>query len=69
MKKMPINTEVTQDTWFIGHDPNFEIVHYSFVEINTRLDSGQEIIELFYNEQDWKTRLLEIGITLSEESY
>jgi hypothetical protein len=61
---MPISTQVTQDTWFIGHDPDFEIVHYSFVETGTRLDSGQEIIELFDNEQDWTNRLLEIGITL-----
>jgi hypothetical protein len=61
---MPISIQVTQDTWFIGHDPDFEIVHYSFVETGTRLDSGQEIIELFNNEQDWTNRLLEIGITL-----
>jgi hypothetical protein len=61
---MPISTQVTQDTWFIGHDPDFEIVHYSFVETGTRLDSGQEIIELFDNEQDWTNRLLEIGIIL-----
>jgi hypothetical protein len=61
---MPISTQVTQDTWFIGHDPDFEIVHYSFVETGTRLDSGQEIIELFDNGQDWTNRLLERGIIL-----
>jgi hypothetical protein len=62
---MPISIQVTQDTWFIGHDPDFEIVHYSFVQTGTRLDSGQEIIELFYTQQDYLDRLTEIGIDIS----
>ena len=64
---MPIHEFITQNTWFIGRASDNSVVHYFQVEENTQLDSGQEIIELFNSEEEYLTRLLELGISPEDE--
>jgi|688.fasta_scaffold256957_5 hypothetical protein len=59
---MPIHELVLTDTWFIGHNDTDTIIHNCFCPANTRLDSGQEIIELFDNEEAYLKRLAELEL-------
>jgi hypothetical protein len=63
---MPIHELVLIDTWFIGRNDYDTVIHHCFCPANTRLDSGQEIIELFYNEADYLKRLTELQINIEE---
>ncbi len=60
--KMSTIGTVTQDTWFIAHNADYSVIHYGFVYKDKELDSGQPIIEEFYNEAAWLIRLAELGI-------
>lgn len=61
---MPIHTLILEDTWFIGYNEEKTVVHYCYCEPNTRLDSGQNIIELFDNEEAYLIRLEELNIDI-----
>lgn len=65
---MPIHELILTDTWFIGRSSDNQIIHYGFCQTETRLDSGQEIIELFNDENSYIKRLVELGIDLESET-
>lgn len=53
----------TQNTWFIARNESLTIIHYGYAPPNTEIDTGQPVIEEFYNVEDWIERLSELGIT------
>jgi hypothetical protein len=61
---MPIHTLILEDTWFIGYNDDKTVIHYCYCEPDTQLDSGQEFIELFDNEEDYLIRLSELNINI-----
>ncbi len=61
---MPIHELVLTDTWFIGYSDTNTVIHHCFCPANTQLDSGQEFIELFDNEEDYLIRLSELNINI-----
>lgn len=64
MKNM-IKTPNT-DTWFIFRNEDNTVIHYTFVNANHEIATGQPIVEEFDNEADWIERLKELGITPEE---
>lgn len=66
---MPIHELILTDTWFIGRAVDNQIIHHGFCQAGTRLDSGQEIIELFNDENSYTEKLIELGIDLESETH
>jgi hypothetical protein len=63
---MSVKKVVEKDTWFIAHNQakvlfvrvgKPSVVHYGFCLAGTELDSGQPIIDSYYNEEDWLLQL------------
>lgn len=57
--------KATTQCYFIAHSPS---VHYGVLEAGQEIATGQVNLEIFDNEEEYSARLLELGITLEDQT-
>lgn len=48
--------------WYIVNSFDYTVIHYGIVDDKTSMQSGQDEVEEFTNESEWRNRLIELGI-------
>lgn len=51
-----------QLTYWIARSVDYNIIHYGILDIGLELASGQDELEIFFNEQTWLDRLVVMSI-------
>lgn len=55
---MNIFYEADRDVFWILHTPS---LHFGELKFKERISSGQKHLEIFYDEESWAARILELG--------
>lgn len=54
------NLTINEDKWYIAHN-SADIVHFGYVVAGQQFTTSQPELEFFFNEDDWRARITELG--------